>query len=267
MSGKAVKTARKRVPAAKKKAPTKKASAKKAATKKAPGKEAATKKPPAKKAPAKKAPAKKAPAKKAPARKAPARKAPARKAPAKKVPAKKAPAKNAAEKKAAPKKAPPKKASAESGSARKRPSKTAKPGAVATEKRRVLGGATGGSAAVDAYVERLEAWQREVIQRVRRLVREMAPEAAESIKWGQPVFERGGPFAYVRPAGSHVTFGFWRGAELDDPSGVLEGAGDRMRHVKLHEAAEIDEETLGAFVRHAVALNHRHGNPAAIRRV
>ena len=164
---------------------------------------------------------------------------PAKKAPAKKAPAKKAPAK----------KAPPKQR------------------AVATKKRQVRPGRTRRSAAVDAYVDQLEGWQREVIERLREVVRESAPEAVECIKWGQPVFEQGGPFAYARPAGSHVTFGFWRGADLDDRAGVLEGSGDRMRHVKLHEADDVDAAVLGVFVRQAVDLSQRHGNPAAIRRV
>jgi hypothetical protein len=41
------------------------------------------------------------------------------------------------------------------------------------------------------------------------------------------------PFAYVDTFKAHVNVGFFNGAMLDDPAGVLEGGGKRMRHVKL----------------------------------
>ncbi|MEM7233550.1 MAG: DUF1801 domain-containing protein [Planctomycetota bacterium] len=40
-------------------------------------------------------------------------------------------------------------------------------------------------------------------------------------------------FAYVDAFTAHVNVGFYRGAELDDPTGLLEGTGKYMRHVKL----------------------------------
>ena len=40
-------------------------------------------------------------------------------------------------------------------------------------------------------------------------------------------------FGYVNAFTAHVNVGFFYGAVLDDPAGLLEGAGKRMRHVKL----------------------------------
>ncbi|MEI9965905.1 MAG: DUF1801 domain-containing protein [Caulobacteraceae bacterium] len=39
-------------------------------------------------------------------------------------------------------------------------------------------------------------------------------------------------FAYVDAFRAHVNVGFFHGAALDDPAGLLEGTGKRMRHVK-----------------------------------
>jgi hypothetical protein len=58
-----------------------------------------------------------------------------------------------------------------------------------------------------------------------------------------------------------VTFGFWRGAELDDPRGLFEGSGEQMRHVKLTSVDGIDRDALTAFVRQAVELNSSQGDP------
>jgi hypothetical protein len=40
-------------------------------------------------------------------------------------------------------------------------------------------------------------------------------------------------FGYVNVFKAHVNVGFFRGAEIVDPNGILEGTGKFMRHVKL----------------------------------
>src|SRR5687767_990623 len=51
-------------------------------------------------------------------------------------------------------------------------------------------------------------------------------------------------FAYVNAFKAHVNVGFFRGAELADPAGLLEGTGKYMRHVKLRPAGDIDATAL-----------------------
>ena len=76
---------------------------------------------------------------------------------------------------------------------------------------------------IEEYVAGLPDWRGEVVGEIDRLVRKAAPEAKASIKWAQPVYEQSGPFAYMKAFGSTVNFGFWRGTELTDPDGRLEG--------------------------------------------
>jgi len=52
------------------------------------------------------------------------------------------------------------------------------------------------------------------------------------------------PFAYVNAFKAHASVGFYHGATLADPAGLLEGAGKRMRHVKLHPGKELDADAL-----------------------
>ena len=56
------------------------------------------------------------------------------------------------------------------------------------------------------------------------------------------------PFAYVNVFKAHVNVGFFLGAELPDPPGMLEGSGKRMRHVKLKPGAEVDSKALGTLI-------------------
>ena len=115
---------------------------------------------------------------------------------------------------------------------------------------------------VDEYVAGLDDWQAEIVVAVRGIVLGAAPDAVESIKWAQPVYETNGPLAYVRAFKQAVNFGFWRGVALDDPKGLLQGTGAKMRHVKLASLDDVDAEALAAFVRQAVALNLAEGDSA-----
>jgi hypothetical protein len=51
-------------------------------------------------------------------------------------------------------------------------------------------------------------------------------------------------FAYVNAFKAHVNVGFFRGAELADPAGLLEGTGKYMRHVKVRPDRDIDATAL-----------------------
>jgi hypothetical protein len=56
------------------------------------------------------------------------------------------------------------------------------------------------------------------------------------------------PFGYVNTFRSHVNVGFFNGAALRDPAGLLEGTGKRMRHVKLKPGFDIDSSSLTALI-------------------
>lgn len=55
-------------------------------------------------------------------------------------------------------------------------------------------------------------------------------------------------FGYVNAFTSHVNVGFFRGAELADPAGLLEGTGKLMRHVKLSPGVEVDSRALKELI-------------------
>jgi hypothetical protein len=60
-------------------------------------------------------------------------------------------------------------------------------------------------------------------------------------------------FAYVNAFRAHVNVGFFRGAELADPRGLLEGTGRFMRHVKLRPAEDVDASALSGLIHTAYA--------------
>jgi hypothetical protein len=114
---------------------------------------------------------------------------------------------------------------------------------------------------VDAFVAALPDGHRKVAQRIRALVAEVAPEAPVSIKWAQPVWETNGPFAYLKPFPVAINFGFWRGADLADPAGLLVGDGIRMRHLRIVPGDPLPEDAIRGWVAQAVELNRAKGDP------
>ena len=55
-------------------------------------------------------------------------------------------------------------------------------------------------------------------------------------------------FGYVNAFTAHVNVGFFRGAEIADPEGLLEGTGKFMRHVKLRPDRDSDAMALTQLI-------------------
>jgi hypothetical protein len=115
---------------------------------------------------------------------------------------------------------------------------------------------------VEQYVKKLAAPQQEAFAILKAIVAKAAPKATVSIKWGQPVWESNGPMIFCRGASKHLTFGFWRGAEIEARGFEgLEGSGDVMRHLKLAGPDAIDRKAIAKMVAIAVELNATKGDP------
>jgi hypothetical protein len=80
-------------------------------------------------------------------------------------------------------------------------------------------------------------------------VRACGPDVRELLHDGHPTACVGdAAFAYVDAFSAHVNLGFFHGAALDDPAGLLEGAGKRMRHVKVRWGRPVDADALNALI-------------------
>jgi len=72
----------------------------------------------------------------------------------------------------------------------------------------------------------------DIAERLREVVRSAVPEATEAVRprwrligYNVPIGRRSIFFAWVGPETKHVHLGFHYGVFMDDPEGVLEGAG------------------------------------------
>ncbi|MBA3896148.1 MAG: DUF1801 domain-containing protein [Sphingomonadaceae bacterium] len=80
-------------------------------------------------------------------------------------------------------------------------------------------------------------------------MRACGAEVRELLNDGHPTACVGdAAFGYVNAFTAHVNVGFFHGAELDDPAGLLEGSGKRMRHVKLRWGHPVDAAALNELI-------------------
>ncbi len=84
------------------------------------------------------------------------------------------------------------------------------------------------------------------------LMRDRGDDVRELLHDGHPTACIGdAAFGYVNAFTAHVNVGFFLGAWLDDPAGLLQGTGKRMRHVKLRPGEEPDAAALAALITNA----------------
>lgn len=80
-------------------------------------------------------------------------------------------------------------------------------------------------------------------------LRSCGDDVRELLHDGQPTAcVRDAAFAYVDAFTAHVNVGFYTGAELPDPQGLLQGHGKFMRHVKLKPGESVDEAALARLI-------------------
>jgi hypothetical protein len=69
-------------------------------------------------------------------------------------------------------------------------------------------------------------------------------------------------YAYIGIQKSHLNLGFYHGALLEDPAGLLEGTGKNLRHVKLHDVAEAKNPAIRALLIEAIINRRPYRNGA-----
>lgn len=106
----------------------------------------------------------------------------------------------------------------------------------------------------------VEAWfaaddaMRRLVQPWFEALRGCGPDLRECLHDGYPTACVGdAAFAYVGAFKAHANLGFFHGAALDDPAGLLQGTGKRMRHVKLLPGRPPDD----AAIRDLIAAAYR----------
>jgi hypothetical protein len=102
---------------------------------------------------------------------------------------------------------------------------------------------------VEAWFARSDDPVRTMVRPWFERLRACGPDVRELMHDGRPTLCAGdAAFAYVDAFAAHASIGFFQGAQIPDPACLLQGAGKRMRHVKLPWGALVDEAALEALI-------------------
>src|SRR6266566_105259 len=115
---------------------------------------------------------------------------------------------------------------------------------------------------VDAYLDGLPAWQREIYGRVRDLVHDADPEVEETIKRrDRPYFVLDGNICAFLAAKDHVNVFLYDGAIVPDPEGIITAGHDNKtaRTVAFRRDEKINERALSAMFKQIIANNRAGG--------
>lgn len=110
---------------------------------------------------------------------------------------------------------------------------------------------------IDKKIADLGDWRGEMLSRLRALILEALPDAAEEWKWGIPVWSHNGLICTGETYKKVVKMTFAKGASLTDPTGLFNSSldGNVRRAIDFHEGDKLDKNALKALVRAAAALN------------
>ena len=94
-----------------------------------------------------------------------------------------------------------------------------------------------------------------IVDKLRELMREVAPETREVITYGILAWRGKLMVAVISPTKKDITFAFSRGAEFEDKYGLLKGVRKVSKHVKIKTLQDIDKTSLEYYIRQALKLD------------
>jgi hypothetical protein len=122
---------------------------------------------------------------------------------------------------------------------------------------------TNASKQIDKRIRELGDWRGKTLSDVRAIIKDADPEIVEEWKWvkptnpGTPVWSHNGGICTGETYKSVVKLTFYKGAALNDPSGLFNSSldGKVRRAIDIKEDDKINEAALKNLIREAVALN------------
>ena len=111
------------------------------------------------------------------------------------------------------------------------------------------------------FIAGLPDWRGKLLARLRKLIKDAAPELTEDWKWGTPIWAYKGNVVAIGAFEDHVKLNFFKGASLEDPQGLFNAGLDAKatRAIDLFHGDKINEPALKKLIRAAVDYNTSGG--------
>lgn len=92
---------------------------------------------------------------------------------------------------------------------------------------------------VNNYIYNLSSPQKEICQRLRKIILQTFPDIKEELKWRVPAYADGK--YYIVALKDHVNLGFSIEGLSQDKITLLDGGGKTTRHIQVRSLEEIDQ--------------------------
>jgi len=113
---------------------------------------------------------------------------------------------------------------------------------------------------VDAFIDALPAWQRDICAKFRELIHQAEPDIEETIKRGdRPYFVLNGSICAFQATKDHVNLFIYDPIAPDPDHIINQGQGNQTaRSIQIYQGDEVNENAIKALI-HIVADNNRAG--------
>src|SRR5216684_6943854 len=121
-------------------------------------------------------------------------------------------------------------------------------------------GASQGQSASELISKRIAElgdWRGKTLGRMRKLIKEAAPDVVEEWKWMNPIWSHDGIICTGESYKSVVKLTFAKGAALKDPARLFNSSldGNVRRAIDIPEGEKVDASAFKALIRQAAAFN------------
>jgi len=95
---------------------------------------------------------------------------------------------------------------------------------------------------VDDYIQKQRSPQKEICQKLRRLILKTFPDPKEEMKWGVPTFCNGR--FYIVSLKDHVNLGFSLKGLSKEEVALFQGSGKTMKYLRISSLEDIDKDKI-----------------------
>ncbi|AXV38082.1 MAG: hypothetical protein CIT01_07670 [Methanobacterium sp. BRmetb2] len=95
---------------------------------------------------------------------------------------------------------------------------------------------------VDEYIKKQKSPQKEICNKLRKIIFKTYPDIKEGMKWGVPSYDKGK--YYIVALKTHVNLGFSIEGLSKEEIALFQGSGKTMRNIEVYSKNEIDEKQI-----------------------
>lgn len=100
---------------------------------------------------------------------------------------------------------------------------------------------------VDEYINKQKSPQKEICQKLRRLIFDTLPGIEEEMKWGVPAYGNGR--YYIVALKDHVNLGFSSKGLSKTDCDLFDGGGKTTKHLEISSPQDIDKKRIVALLK------------------